>query len=207
MTRMLMTVAALGAIWGAISGAMLATPAAAANLKKSYSYFDIAGRTVPEIETQLEQKGPRLASTGRRHPGATRMEFNTQLKYGIVRNRCAVTKVTVKVSARVILPRWKQRGAERDVRTIWETLSADIKRHEEQHVVIAERHGRELDAALRKLAPGHSCEEVARRAQDLTDKILRKHDREQDRFDVEEARGFEQRFLRALEKRLASAGR
>jgi predicted secreted Zn-dependent protease len=199
MPRLLVTLAALGA--------MLAAPAHAASLKKSYSYFDIAGRTVPEIETQLEQKGPRLASTGRRHPGATRMEFNTNLKYGQMKGRCAVTNVTVRVSARVILPRWKQKGAERDVRYIWETLAADIKRHEDQHVAIAEAHGKELDAALKALPPGRTCEEVARRANEITDKMLRKHDRAQDRFDIEEARGFEERFLRALEKRMASAGR
>jgi predicted secreted Zn-dependent protease len=199
MHRLLVTLAAFGALFAA--------PVDAATLKKSYSYFDIAGRTVPEIENQLEQKGPRLASTGRRHPGATRMEFNTNLKYGQVKGRCAVTKVTVRVTAKLILPRWKQKGAERDVRFIWETLSADIKRHEEQHVAIAEAHGRELDAALKALTPAQRCEDVARRANEVTDKILRKHDRAQDRFDIDEARGFEERFMRALEKRMASARR
>ncbi len=185
---------------------MVPAPVDAASLKKSYSYFNISGRTVPEIEAQLERHGPRLASTGRRHPGATRMEFNTQIKYGVVaRNRCAVTAASVKVSAKVILPRWKQRGAAQDVRFIWETLEADIKRHEEQHVAIAERHGREIESALRALEPGRSCDEVARRANTLTDRLLRKHDVEQDRFDRDEARGFEQRFMRALERRIASA--
>lgn len=198
MARMLLTLAALGA--------MLATPAIPANLKKSYSYFDIAGRTVPEIERQLEQKGPRISSTGRRHPGATQMEFNTQLKYGTVKGRCAVTSVAVRVSAKVILPRWRQKGAARDVRFIWETLEADIKRHEEQHVVIAEKHGRELERKLKALTPGRSCDDVARRANSVTNAVLREHDREQDRFDRDEARGFERRFMQALERRIARAG-
>jgi predicted secreted Zn-dependent protease len=191
----------------AAAAVLLALPASAANIKKSYSYFDIAGRTVPEIENQLEQKGPRLASTGRRHPGATRMEFNTQLKYGTVKGRCALTSVSVKMTAKVILPRWRQKGAERDVHHIWETLSADIKRHEDQHVVIAETHARELEAVLKSLQPTRGCDDIARRANAATDKLLRKHDRAQERFDRDEARGFEQRFLRALERRMASVRR
>lgn len=197
MARLLMTLVAMAAA--------LAAPASAASLKKSYSYFDIAGRTVPEIETQLQQRGPRLASTGQRHPGATRMEFNTQIKYQMTKRGCVIDKATVKVTAKVILPRWKQKGAERDVHFIWETLSADIRRHEEQHVAIAEKHGRAIESGLRQLSPARSCDDMARRATGLTDKLLQKHDQEQARFDRDEARGFEQRFMRALEKRLASA--
>ena len=182
-------------------------PASAASLKKSYSYFDISGRTVPEIETQLQQRGPKLSSTGRRHPGATRMEFNTQITYGDIKGRCGIAKATVRVSAKVILPRWKQRGADRDVKFIWETLAADIKRHEEQHVAIAQKHGKVLEAALKRLRPERNCDAMARRAGALTEGMLREHDRVQERFDRDEARGFEDRFIRALERRLASAGR
>lgn len=184
--------------------ALLAAPAAAANIKKTYSYFDIAGRTVPEIERQLEQRGPRVSTTGQRHPGATRMEFKTQLKYGNKNGRCTITHVSVNVSTKVILPRWRQRGAAQDVRLIWETLEADIKRHEEQHVAIAERYGRELDAALRAIRGDRNCDQTARRANEITDRILRRHDQEQEKFDRSEARGFEKRFMRALERRLAS---
>ncbi len=185
--------------------ALSALAAAAASLNKSYSYFNISGKSVSEIESQLARKGPKLNSTGRRHPGATRMEFQTQLKYGQVRGGCAITKMNVKVSAKVILPRWRQSGAGRDVHFIWETLSDDIKRHEEQHVKIAEAHGRELESALKALKPTRSCDEIAKRAAELTERILLKHDREQDQFDVREAKGFEQRFLRSLERKLARA--
>ena len=185
---------------------LLALPARSASLSKTYSYFDIGGRTLVEIERELERRGPKLNGTGKRHPGATRMEFNTRLGYGERRGRCAVVEARVTVKATVILPRWRQRGAESDVRFIWETLAADIKRHEEAHVVIAKNHARELEAGLKAVRPGRTCEQTAARAKQVNDRILAKHDREQDQFDRIENRNFESRILRLMEQRLERAG-
>ena len=46
----------------------IAGQAAAANLVKSYSYFRVGGSTLDEIEDQLARHGPKVNSTGLRHP-------------------------------------------------------------------------------------------------------------------------------------------
>ncbi|TIO04738.1 MAG: peptidase, partial [Mesorhizobium sp.] len=43
---------------------LAATPAAAANLVKTYSYFSVGGRTLDDIEKQLTKNGPEVKSTG-----------------------------------------------------------------------------------------------------------------------------------------------
>ncbi len=55
MTSILLTVLAV---------ASLSLPARAASLSKTYSYFSVGGRTLEEIGTELDRKGPRLRGTG-----------------------------------------------------------------------------------------------------------------------------------------------
>ena len=184
-----------------------AFPAQAASLSKTYSYFNIGGLTLTEIEKELERRGPKLSGTGKRHPGATRMDFNTRLGYRERNGRCAITEARVTVKADVILPRWRQRGAESDVRLIWETLSSDIKRHEESHVIIARNYARELEDALKAVRPERTCDQTAAKAKQVNDRILARHDAAQDEFDRIEGINFESRILRLLEYRLDSQAR
>ncbi len=180
-----------------------ALPAAAASVAKTYSYFSVGGHTLEEIEAELSRRGPQISGSERRHPGATRMEFTTRITYGETGGRCRVADAKVTVKANVILPRWRQRArAERDVRLIWDTLSSDIKRHEESHIVIAKNHARELEQALKALPRAKACPTVAARVKDVTGRILAAHDEAQLRFDRIEGLGFEKRMMRLLEYRL-----
>lgn len=178
-------------------------PAEAASVSKTYSYFSVGGTTLEQLEAELSLRGPQVSSTGRRHPGATQMQFNTRIGYAEKDGYCRVSQATVNVSAKVILPRWSQRRkADGAVRTIWDTLSADIKRHEESHVGIAKNHARELEQALMKLDRRKTCAEVAEKAKAVSERILAKHDKAQYEFDRIEGINFERRMMRQLGYRL-----
>ncbi|MEO5322702.1 DUF922 domain-containing protein [Mesorhizobium sp. CC13] len=178
-------------------------PAQAANVSKSYSYFTITGKTLDEIESQLMTRGPEVKSTGGRHPGATQMEFTTRIGYSEVKGGCAIVSAHVTVKAKVILPRWRQSGkTAQEVRLIWDTLSADIKRHEESHVVIAKNHARELEQALRVIGKNKTCQAAAAEAKATSERILSRHDRAQAEFDRIEGINFESRIMRLLRYRL-----
>ncbi len=185
---------------------MLATatfPSAAASLSKTYSYFSIGGTTLDQIESELNTRGPQVRSTGRRHPGATRMEFTTKLGYAEKNGYCRIVEAQVSVKAKVILPKWRQRGkADQDVRMVWDALSSDIRRHEESHVVIAKTHARDIEQKLKTLGREKSCEIVAGKAKIASNKILAKHDRAQEQFDRVEGINFEKRLLRLLRYRM-----
>ncbi|HEY6630218.1 MAG TPA: DUF922 domain-containing protein [Rhizobiaceae bacterium] len=194
MIRILFTACFLG---------LAALPSAAESVTKAYSYYSVGGTTLDELEDELNSRGPHVKSTGRRHPGATQMQFNTRLGYSEKKGSCRVTEATVTVKAKVILPRWRQRGkAEQDVRVIWDTLSSDIKRHEEQHVEIAQRHARELERKLLRLGRQKNCAIAAEKAKATADRILARHDRAQAKFDEVESANFDKRLLKLLRQRI-----
>lgn len=184
---------------------LLGAPVAsdAANLAKTYSYFSVGGTTLDEIERDLDRRGPKVQSTGRRHPGATQMTFTTKISYAESKNRCVIVAASVTVKAKVILPQWRRsRKAGQDVRLIWDTLSSDIRRHEESHVVIAKNHARDLEKALMALGAQKDCKVAAAKAKATTGKVLARHDRAQEEFDRVEGLNFESRMMRLLRYRL-----
>ncbi len=182
---------------------VLAAPSEAASLSKTYSYFTIGGTTLEDIERELKVRGPKVQSTGSRHPGATRMEFSTRIGYGEKNGRCSVIQADVQVKADMILPRWNRRArADDDTRLIWDTLSADIKRHEESHVVIARNHAREMEQELKQIRGVKSCALAQKKVEETTARVLAKHDSEQERFDRIEGINFESRLMRLIRYRL-----
>lgn len=186
-----------------IIAAAAAAPAAAETLSKSYSYFGVGGTTFEQIESELFKRGPHVKSTGLRHPGATRMNFTTKVGYANDGNHCRIVSADTTVKASIVLPKWRQRRhANAEVRIFWDTLFADIKRHEERHVEIAKAHARELEQTLRRPARYKTCEQAAARAGEISARVLAKHDRAQIEFDRVEGINFENRLLRLLLHRI-----
>ena len=182
---------------------LAAVPAPAETLTKTYSYFSVGGRTLDELESELNRRGPRVRTTGQRHPGATQMQFNTRLGYAEKRGWCRITEADVTVKVKVILPQWRQRAkADQDVRLVWDTLASDIRRHEEQHVRIARDYARKLERKLLWLGRQRSCDIAAAKAKATADALLAKHDRAQEKFDRVESAGFEKRLLRLMRQRI-----
>lgn len=189
-----------------IIAASAAVPAAAETVAKSYSYFNIRGTTFEQIEKDLSNRGPHVKSTGLRHPGATRMNFTTKIGYANDGRYCRIVSADTVVKARIILPRWKPRGrVDPEDRIFWDTLFADIKRHEDRHVEIAKAHARELEQALKKPARFKDCDAAAAKAREITSKTLARHDRAQLEFDRVETINFESRLLRLLSYRIERA--
>ena len=179
------------------------TPAGAASVAKTYSYFSIGGSTLEEIQNELDVRGPKVKTTGRRHPGATQMEFTSRVGYADSPEGCTIARASVTVRAKIILPRWRRPGrAENDVRLVWDTLSSDIKRHEESHVVIAKNHARELEQAIRRVPRQSNCKKAQDKVAAATQKILARHDRAQVEFDRVEGINFERRIIRLLRYRM-----
>ncbi|MEO3385741.1 DUF922 domain-containing protein [Mesorhizobium sp. CAU 1741] len=178
-------------------------PAHAASISKTYSYFQIGGTTLEEIEGELQRRGPHVESTGARHPGATRMEFSTRITYHERGGLCSVAKARVTVKAEMILPRWnRRRSADGDTRFVWDALSSDIRRHEESHITIAKNHARELEDALTDIFNYRGCDAAQQKAEATRASILAKHDRAQLEFDRIENVNFEKRLLRLMRYRL-----
>lgn len=172
-------------------------------ITKSFSYFPVRGRTAADLDEALSQSGPLLQGTGIRHPGATEMRFGGSVTYADQGTRCTVDSARITLDTKIILPRWTQRRrAEADLALIWDTLSGDIKRHEERHAEIARQYARKLESDVKGLRAQPNCQAMEAEVARITESVLAEHDAEQARFDRIEAINFERRMVRLLQYRL-----
>lgn len=182
----------------------MAVPAAnAAIVLRKYEYFALNGRTAADLDRELSLRGPKLKTTGQRHPGSTQMRFTNRIKYGSDGKSCRVVDANIVVHAQVHLPRWNQRRtAQPDLALIWDTLSADIKRHEESHIVIARTAAGNMERQIKALPWRRDCATLKNDIDMLTSKLMKQHDLAQLQFDKVEGINFESRFERLLTYRL-----
>ncbi len=182
-----------------VAATALALPVQAASLSKTYAYFSVRGHTAEQIERDMARRGPRVGGSQYGHPGAAQLKFNGKIDYVESNGRCSVKDARFHVKARISLPRWRDRKrSDRDLVFVWDTLARDIKRHEEQHVIIAKNHARKVERAIMGLRPAKDCKVLERKAGEITDRILEEHDRAQARFDRIEAKNYESRLKRLL---------
>lgn len=175
---------------------------AAPQIRKTYSYFSIGGRTAEDLDAELQTRGPFTRSTGFRHPGATEIKFGGEVTYMESEGRCTIGDVKVTLKTHIILPQWKNRkAAAGSLGLIWDTLSADIKRHEERHAEIARGYARKLEQNLNNLPARSSCKDLEADVNRLTREMIDQHDKEQLRFDIVEAKNFDNRMMRLLRYR------
>lgn len=187
----------------AVTFTMAMPVANAATVLRSYHYFALNARNAAELDKELGRRGPILTKTGARHPGMTRMRFDSKVKFGSNGNKCRVVDADIVVHANVYLPRWKQRrSAKRDLAIVWDTLSADIKRHEESHIVIARTAAGDMERQIKALPWRSDCVTMKADIDALTAKLLKQHDAAQVQFDRVETVNFESRFGRLLTYRI-----
>lgn len=173
-------------------------------IHKSVTYFSISGTTVSDLDREMMRRGPLSRTTGRRHPGATQIHFNGTAQFVDKGRRCVIGGAKVALSTKLILPRWKNRKrADKQMALIWDTLSADIKRHEERHAEIARTHARQLERDILRLPPAKDCATLKARVSRTSTQAMATHDKDQQRFDRIESKNFEDRMIRLLRYRMS----
>jgi predicted secreted Zn-dependent protease len=170
--------------------------------QKSFSYFDISGNTADELDAALNARGPTTIGASSRHPGATRIRFGGQAIYVEKDGRCHIGGVKVTVDTQIILPRWRDRShASKRLSMVWDTLSADIRRHEQRHAEIAREHARMTEKAILRLPSAPNCDLLQERVNIESARNIEEHDKDQARFDMIEATNFQNRIQRLMNYR------
>lgn len=187
---------------GCVMVAAFALPAQAqVVVKKTTSYFIVKGKTAADLDAALSHSGPKIDNMSG-HPGATKIRYTGGLTYKEVRGLCTITKAKVDLSLNIVLPKWVNRqGAPANLVFMWDTLAADIKRHEEHHAEIAVQHAHQMEKALEALRPEADCRSLQAKASRMTDEQIALQDDDQLRFDRSEAATFESRMARLLKYR------
>lgn len=172
-------------------------------IHKSVTYFSIGGNTATELDNEMMRRGPLSRTTGRRHPGATQIRFNGSATFVAKGGRCEIGGAKVSLSTKLILPRWTNRKrANREMALIWDTLAADIKRHEERHAEIARTHARQLEKTILGLSSARDCPTLKAKVNRVSQEAMVAHDKDQVRFDRIESVNFENRMIRLLRYRI-----
>jgi predicted secreted Zn-dependent protease len=199
--RRLMTAALATGLLGL---AMVSPARSETIIVKKTTYFSVGGRTAAEIDRNMARLGPVSSVTGRRHPGATQIKFKGSADFVAVGNSCRIGGAKVTLSTKLVLPRWiHRRKADSAMALIWDTLSADIKRHEERHAEIARNHARALEKAILALPAARTCDRLKARVNTISERAMAAHERDQQRFDRVEAANFQRRMIRLLKYRIA----
>lgn len=167
--------------------------------RKTVSYFDIKGSSADELDAALNQRGPLAMGSSSHHPGATKIRFGGNATYSEASGRCYISGVKVTVDTEIILPRWRdRRHASKQLSMIWNTLAADIRRHEDRHVEIARQHARQMERLILSLPSASNCDTLQDKANEVTARETDRHDADQARFDRIEAINFQNRIQRLL---------
>jgi predicted secreted Zn-dependent protease len=188
---------------------LLALPSAeAASLTRSYAYFTVHGSTAADLDRELRNRGPFLESDRSHHAGASTMRFETTVRYRLSGPACSIARADVALHATITLPRWEASRPPTDpyLVVIWDTLTKDIRRHEEGHVQIAQRHAQRLETELRALPALRGCNALKKRVAQTTKSELARDARDQRAYDRSEQAGFKQRFAHLLDLRLKKLG-
>jgi predicted secreted Zn-dependent protease len=184
-----------------------AATAHAADIRERTKYFTIGGTTLEELDRDLGRKGPVMAGTGMRHPGATEVKFDGKVTYKPTKDgRCAVAKTDLTLHLVKTLPKWTApKTATPTVALIWKTLSDDIARHEGDHARIARGYVKKMESAIRNLGAAPSCEAMEARVNAVSARYLAAHQAAQVEFDVIEGREMNMRLGRLLKRNVAAA--
>lgn len=183
-----------------------ASAAVAADIREHTKYFSIGGTTLDELDRDLSRNGPLMAGTNMRHPGATEVKFDGKVTYKLDGARCRVAKTDLTLRLVKTLPKWTApKAASASVAMVWNTLSQDIARHENDHARIARSYVRKMESALRNLAPEKSCEAMEARVNAVSARYLTAHQAAQIEFDVIEGREINMRLRRLLKRNIEAA--
>lgn len=168
----------------------------------SVGYYDIKGTTFSELDQQILLHGPTVKGVGKAL-AATNIKMEPNIRFSRLNGKCRLTKIRVKVKARVTLPRLTNRkNLTKKLRNAWNNLEEYARLHEAVHVAIADHHALEIEKALAALPPAEDCEKLRTNAQDLAATLLEKHQQEQLRFDASE----KQRIEKLTGEKSRSAG-
>lgn len=196
----------IGLLWTALAClAPLSAAKADTIIHKEISYFSIGGTTAADLDREMRQHGPVSNVTGHRHPGITRIKFSGTATFVAKGGRCNIGGAKVTLTTKILLPRWSnRRKAGPAMALIWDTLSADIRRHEERHAEIARYHAHDLEKQILALPSTSDCASLKAKVAKVSAQALEEHDKDQKRFDRIEAANFESRMIRLLKYRMAA---
>jgi predicted secreted Zn-dependent protease len=161
--------------------------------KISTKYYTISGFSGAELDREISAKGPMKGHA----LAATAISFTpVAIEYEETETNCRFSKAAFRIDADITLPRWREHlvSTNSELRSAWSFLSRYARKHEEVHILIAEKHAKLLGEQLMALKPRKNCDRLEAAAKRVLQKSRVAHDREQKAFDAAEQKRLAQLF-------------
>lgn len=176
-----------------------AVAVAQTNFSTKYSTFNVGGTSVEQIWQSIQKNGPR-SKLGIGHAGYTTFNLQSPVKFVTKNGKCHISAAKFTMVSSIQLPKWTGRAQSADsVRVFWKALYSDVKRHEEDHVRIAEDAITKLANSVKKLKPQKNCDVMNRKISRLASSNRRQLNRAQNKFERSEMRGQRKRIAKLIQ--------
>lgn len=178
----------LALLAAALSSAEITPAKADVLFSQKFKYFRVRGKTSSELFKDFQRKSP-IKAKGKYDAtlGVATIELTPEVEYLSDGKKCKVAKARVNANVVIHLPKWvNYKGANKIAKLSWDTLLADIKRHELVHAAIAKDYATRIQRKIESYNPRKNCEQLEASLKRGAEKILAKHDRAQRRFDKKE---------------------
>ncbi|WP_158284700.1 DUF922 domain-containing protein [Oricola cellulosilytica] len=149
------------------------------------TYYNISGMSGAELDKEIAAKGP---MKGHALASAEIRLVPVSVEYEKGERSCRFHRARFRVDANVTLPRWRQQIASRDreLRSAWNFISTYARKHEQEHIRIAEKYARKAEEDLMAIPPKPDCDRLEAAAERTLKRNRTAHDREQNAFDARE---------------------
>ncbi len=150
-------------------------------------YYEVEGDSAQGLLGALTRHGPRIG--GEQFFGLTEWEVSAQYRWAERPAGCAVDDLTVRVSVKTHLPRWRGAGgASSGTRAAWARFVAALDHHEAGHRSLAEEAGDAIRERLVSLRVP-TCERIKREAQREVLAVLNEYDARNRAYDHDTGHG------------------
>lgn len=146
------------------------------SVSKDVTYYEIKGRDVPFLTSEMDNKGPDDINSGRSVWALTRWNVRWNPYYEETRLTCAFKHISTAVSLRFTVPKWiDNEGVNPRIQESWNNFYAALQKHEYQHAMHGIDAAREIEKTLMAMDTEPSCRILKEKADAIVDKIIDKH--------------------------------
>lgn len=149
-------------------------------------YYDIKGNTEKSLDRSIRNNSPQ---NGHAFAATELRLVPIDIQPAQDSRGCRVAVAEIKVVARIILPRWKDRtGAAGELKRGFDNYATYAKWHEKEHVRIGELAANALENELKAIPPQKNCDITVRKSKSVIRSVLARHNKAQLAFDASEKR-------------------
>lgn len=168
------------------------TAALTAQVREQTVYYEISGHTAAELRRQLQNKGP-AGTNGMQFHGRTEGYIEWSFLIEAHQGTCRLGNLAIVLDVTITLPHWTERdGAPQALVRLWENHLATLTLHEAGHRDLALEAHRAMQDVLAAIPPTTDCKAFRRSADRAFQRILRRLQRDNRRYDLRTGYGRKQ---------------